>query len=396
MKIFDFINHASIKCEFGGLTVITDPWYISNAFGSWYQKPSPLYSDIFSLIDSDEKMGVVTSHGHDDHIDDWFIERHLKDKSFFCPKFATPGLENRLAKKLGVHTTVIDGVTQFGDFEIQQFINPDFTEYDAVVSIKTSEFIIIHANDNYHSWPQKMKSELNEVCKNYHSDDIYLLIQFGVADCFPVNYLNTSSEKCYSIIQNRFEGYLSATEDNLSALGLNKMYYYANQSSFNYKVNNLDGHSMYELAQEFLKEKKSPHTQLLPGMSVHAKHKIHIKEKRSNNIFNYCLSAFENFINDSYQLHTSDVNALKVRFKVTGDKEAADNINYIADREVWNRIFTGELTLEAIIIGGAGTISKPVDNMSEHFFFVMKRGYIAQNKIRISGLSFFREHSHEA
>ena len=36
------------------------------------------------------------------HLDDWFIKQHLSNKSFFIPKFATPGLENRLRKKLEV------------------------------------------------------------------------------------------------------------------------------------------------------------------------------------------------------------------------------------------------------------------------------------------------------
>ena len=75
----EFINHASIKTEYGGLTCITDPWYISNAFGSWVQAPSPNAIDIYDLVDTDEKIGVVVSHGHDDHIDDWFISKHLID-----------------------------------------------------------------------------------------------------------------------------------------------------------------------------------------------------------------------------------------------------------------------------------------------------------------------------
>lgn len=32
MKFFDFIHYAPIKIEFGVLTLVTDYWYISNAF----------------------------------------------------------------------------------------------------------------------------------------------------------------------------------------------------------------------------------------------------------------------------------------------------------------------------------------------------------------------------
>ena len=72
MKIFEFVNHACIKTEFNDMTLLTDPWVISNAFGGWYQMPSPRSQDILNIIDTDERMGVIVSHGHDDHCDDWF------------------------------------------------------------------------------------------------------------------------------------------------------------------------------------------------------------------------------------------------------------------------------------------------------------------------------------
>ena len=268
MKVFSFINHASIKTEYGGLTCITDPWYISNAFGSWVQTPSPNATDVFDLVDSDEKVGVVISHGHDDHIDDWFISKHLNDKTFFCSEFATPGLENRLVKSLGVKTHVIGSGINFGDFKFDQFVNPDFTEYDAVISIETPDFLIIHANDNWHEWPQEMLDAVKTKCSQYNQESIFLLIQFGVADCFPVNYIGIPESEAVDILQSRFKSYLVATEANMKALGLQHMYYYANQSVFDYKIHTFNGSSMYQMAQNFLTEKGVTYTQLLPGMSV--------------------------------------------------------------------------------------------------------------------------------
>lgn len=55
MEVFEFITHACIKCEKGGLEIMTDPWIISNAFGNWYQHPSPIASNIFDIIETDEK-----------------------------------------------------------------------------------------------------------------------------------------------------------------------------------------------------------------------------------------------------------------------------------------------------------------------------------------------------
>jgi len=203
MKVFDFINHASIKCNYGDLTIVTDPWYISNAFGSWYQSPSPNKNDIFNLIDTDEKLGVVISHGHDDHIDDWFIRQHLKNKTFFCSKFKTPGLEKRLVNKLGVKTRPIGAEEKFGEFTFHQFVNPDFTENDAVITIETPDFLIIHANDNWHKWPKQMTEDIKMISDKYNEENIFFLIQFGIADCFPLNYVGTTENEARKIINSR-------------------------------------------------------------------------------------------------------------------------------------------------------------------------------------------------
>ena len=101
------------------------------------------------------------------------------------------------------------------------------------------------------------------------------------------------------------------------------------------------------------------------------------------NLFYYCLKGLENFINNALRGRNGNDKTLKVRFKVTGDICSDSEMNYIADHEVWNRIIIGDLTLEAIIIGGSGTIKKPFSDVSD-LFFVMKRGYIAQNRIQAS------------
>ncbi len=395
MKIFEFINHASIKTEYGGLTCITDPWYVSNAFGSWVQSPSPNAVDIFALVDSDENVGVVISHGHDDHIDDWFISKHLSDKTFFCSEFATPGLDNRLSKSLGVKTRAIGLGKTFGEFKFDQFVNPDFTEYDAIITISTPEFLIIHANDNWQKWPSEMLDSIKNKCRQYHEGSIFLLIQFGVADCFPVNYIGLSKSESLGILQSRFESYLVATEANMRSLGLRHMYYYANQSIFDYKVNDLDGLSMYQIAQEFLTKKGICYTQLLPGMSVSKGHEIFFDSASQVDLFNYCLNGLENFVNEGFKVKSDPSEFIKVKFTTPNDARSENDINYIAPREVWNRIFVGELTLESIIIGGIGMIEKPNTNIRNHHMFVSKIAYIAQNMIKSKGLSFFREFAYE-
>jgi hypothetical protein len=337
----------------------------------------------------------VISHGHDDHIDDWFIRKHLSDKTFFCSKFATPGLENRLSKGLGVNTHTIGSGKNFGDFKFNQFVNPDFTEYDAVITIETPDFLIIHANDNWHEWPQEMIDEIKHRCRNYNEDSIFLLIQFGVADCFPVNYVGISECEARSILQSRFESYLMSTEFNMRSLGLDHMYYYANQSIFDYKVNDLDGASMYQMAQDFLTENGVSHIQLKPGMSVSKGHKVSFGKTGQTDLFNYCVMGLENFINAGFKAKCDPNDYIKVKFSTPNEPRSGKDINYIAPKEVWNRILTGDLTLESIIIGGIGMIDKPNLNIRNHHMFVSKRAYVAQNMIASKGLSFFREFANE-
>jgi hypothetical protein len=396
MKVLDFINHASIKIEYNGTKCVTDPWYVSNAFGSWYQCPSPHKSAVYDLVDSSENFCVVVSHGHDDHLDEWFIKHHLKGKTFFCSKFQTPGLENRLSKGLGLTTKPIGSREVFGDFIFKQFINPNFTEYDAVITIETPEFLIIHANDNWHKWPADMAAEIKKVSAQYDESSVFFLIQFGIADCFPVNYNGFSDEDCIKIIDGRFEDYLKATKANMELLDLKHMYYYANQSLFEYKSKTLNGLSMYQLAQKFLSDKGAFFTQLTPGMSLYKGHLVKNNVDGDKPLFRYCLDAFENFINQRYRSVCSPGAYIAVRFKTFGEEVSEGDINYIASQEVWNRVLVGELTLESIIIGGAGVINKPNINIRDHHNFVSKSGYIAQNLIRAKGLIFYRESMNEA
>lgn len=395
MKVFEFINHASIKLQFNGLTVVTDPWFISNAFGSWYQFPSPNAESIFELIDTDEKLGIIVSHGHDDHCDDWFIKKHLHDKSFFCSKFATPGLERRLVNKLAVTTTPIATGVSFGDFKFHQFVNPDFTEYDAVITIETPEFVVIHANDNWHEWPDEMLLEIKKVTDKFDEDRVFLLIQFGIADCFPINYPRTSEPVGLEIINNRFASFAHATQENMKRLGLKNIYYYANQSRFEYMNPYSNGKSPYDMAQEFLLAEKVPALQLLPGMGVESGHRVITNSRNNKDLFSYCLGALENFINSKYRKVAGEGDFVPTKLLVSPDDVDDLSVCYVAETNVWNRILIGELNLESIIIGGSGLVYKPEKNIRNHHHYMSKLSYVIQNSINQSGLRFFREHHRE-
>ncbi|MDC0925429.1 MBL fold metallo-hydrolase [Candidatus Pelagibacter sp.] len=68
-----FINHSSLSIVEKNITILTDPWFISPAFGTWYQNPSPNYEDIEKIVKKESSIFTVISHGHDDHLDDFLL-----------------------------------------------------------------------------------------------------------------------------------------------------------------------------------------------------------------------------------------------------------------------------------------------------------------------------------
>ena len=79
MKI-THINHASLllKNEVGHYLWI-DPWVISPAFETWTQDPSPTAQFILDILNiPKDKISIIISHGHDDHIDEYILSKYFR------------------------------------------------------------------------------------------------------------------------------------------------------------------------------------------------------------------------------------------------------------------------------------------------------------------------------
>jgi len=381
---FKFINHASIFINYDGYSLLTDPWYASNAFGNWYQSPPPRTNDILELLKKQEKMAVMISHGHDDHLDDWFLKRHMANNILICPKFPSPGLENRLSK-IGLTKTIGNGF-EFGPFKLKQHINPDFTGYDSIVTIEFNDKLIIHANDNWHCWPDSTLNQIKELTIKYKEDKIFLLVQFGIADCFPVNYPQISTSECLQIINNRYEGYRNSTLNNMNRLGLAHLYYYANQSKFDYK--NTEINSLYEEAKIYTNDIAGAR-QLNPGDFIFEGHKVSEENSDGIDFFNFRMLQLEKYINSEYKKVVSNDDFIPVKLLTNINFQISDHINYVASPAVWNRILIGDLNVESIIIGGAGVVTKPNRNIRHQHAFMSKLSYVIQNQIQNRGVLFF-------
>jgi hypothetical protein len=288
---------------------------------------------------------------------------------------------------LGLKTRSIGEKSTFGPFALRQFINDNFTSNDAVVIIEFDNKLVIHANDNWHEWPDKMIREMMPVLSCYAQKDVFFLVQFGIADCFPMNYPKISTNDARTIISNRFLSYKSAITKNLSRLGINHCFLYANQSQFdssNHELRLILDKVKDELQQD------DCFNQLSPGDLVCEDHSIKRSSSEKPDFFCFRLKALENFINTKFRREAS-VKFVPLTLTCTSDEIAIEpnGITYAANRSTWNSILTGELTFESIIIGGSGLIYTYEADIREHHKFMSKTSYVIQNKIKNDGIKFF-------
>ena len=127
---------------------------------------------------------------------------------------------------------------------------------------------------------------------------------------------------------------------------------------------------------------------------------------KDNNIINYyfdngnktyyqkCFEKYEELVNGYLKAVTPKDIYFPVKFfdRLFDNYKCNQPIHHVevsANPEVWNDIFSGKQTIEAITIGGAGTINKPLDyNLSTMFHSMTKICYRIQSIINKEGLNW--------
>ena len=94
-----FQNHSSLLLQYNDRYLLTDPWYNKPAFGSWLPSFTPYIHPTY-LASLGERLTILVSHGHDDHIDDRLLDIFDKKTKIVTADFKAPSVVNRL-KKLG-------------------------------------------------------------------------------------------------------------------------------------------------------------------------------------------------------------------------------------------------------------------------------------------------------
>ena len=392
------INHASLLIKSGENYVLTDPWFISPAFASWVQNPSPPEELIEFICNIEpECLAILVSHGHDDHTDDFFLKTHLYKSAIYFSKFRSPGLENRMKRVFLKDPVAIDSKpVVWNDFTFSAAINAEFTNNDAINIIRTNNFVAIHANDNWHKQPNEVLDYIRNVKSEFEALPFYYFSQIGIADCFPSTYSGYSDKDKQEITSSRLDSVIDAAAYNSEALGIVNLYSYANQSWIDNSQEKL-GIDNYKLTQNHIDNSKcknlkidqlNPGDYFLPDQEAYEKKQLDLQ---GESIFEVTLKRFESATNAF--LKNTNINGV-VKFAEISKSETpfSADVMYVTSRYNWQVMMTGAINLEAITIGGIGYIHKlnNQESIRDIHNGISKFAYIAQKNFIASGFQWFK------
>ncbi len=361
---------------------LTDPWFISPAFGTWYQYPSPIYDDLQKISKVQEQIFTVISHGHDDHIDDFFVGNYLNNSQIIISKFKSKGFFKRVSALSAKKPIEIDQ-----DFSKPLKVNNNFLysysnngyDDDSVILITNEKEVIIHANDNHAEISEKTVNAIRKISEN---KKIYYFGQIGVGSAFPAGYPNLSVDKRKEVIRSIHKRLVNVFEKNTDKIRPDLAFAYANQYRFDQK----DSLCYYDDAQDLL----SGHSfikQLQPGDRI-VNGKLIKNQDTYINCFDKLLQNLEDCTNNYVQKKIKT--NFKLNFRVIENrfdkdrvipKASPNHIFFATDKATWSSIIAGKLNLETVLIGGNGDIVKVhEENMRDVGMCVSEFAYVYQNR----------------
>ena len=229
-----FLNHSSVLIQCGDSFVMTDPWYDKPSFGSWLSTPPcsihPAY--LVALSKAVEDFILVVSHGHDDHLDDNMIALFPKDTKVLIPKYKSVGLRKRLERAglKNIYEANSGGLT-LGNFTFKTYINPDICPDDALITIRTEDKFIVHANDNWQELEKDVIQDMIDDSSDLIDTDKLYMSQCNLADGWPELYRNYTEEEKSIVQDSRIENIIKNTLYNASLIGCKSFLNYAGHAS---------------------------------------------------------------------------------------------------------------------------------------------------------------------
>jgi hypothetical protein len=227
------LAHATVLIQCQGEALLTDPWHQRPAFGSWLPVP-PLAVHpalVVALARSSRKFSILVSHGHDDHLDEEWLELFPPQTPVFIPRYPGDGLRQRLARIGFTAITEIDEHgARAGVFHLSAFRNPAISLDDAVVSVATPDALVVHANDNWQPLPAESVERIRRAAAGIPPERRLYMSQTSQADGFPAIFRPHSPEERREISRTRVESIVRSGLGNAAAVGARHFLSYASHA----------------------------------------------------------------------------------------------------------------------------------------------------------------------
>ena len=298
--VMSFISHASVLLNYNDELIITDPWYISSAFNTWWPCPPPIYNiDMLIGLIKSKKLKILISHAHPDHIDRDFIKLLPNYTKIYIPKYKDSHFIDIL-ESLGMKniSEITSTGIQEGNYTLNYYSHYD-SDFDAAISIETPDAFIFHGND---SWRIKKEAE-NEIrlkLKEINKASLFMG-QGGSASGYPLTYLSYDKADLDSILIEKNNKMIKSLENTATLCGFDNILAYACFSNINIKGKLYSNRSPVPTAQycnEISNSNKfldlSPGDIFLPkkdrGIIIPLMKSLHINQKnfyKNNNIYTW-------------------------------------------------------------------------------------------------------------
>lgn len=239
-----YLNHASFLLRHDHSFLLTDPWFLKPAFGSWLSVPPmachPVY--LLALARSSREFGIVISHGHDDHCDDDLLRLFPKDTPVFVPKYPAPGTLQRIAS-IGFSriTEITPAGAHWGSFTFRSFYSKEMTPYDAIVSMEMPGALVVHANDNWRPLETQNIDSLCDLVSRYGRERSCYLSQCNIADSFPYSYPDFDLDEQKKMAEVRVTNQTRSSVTNAQLVGAK---YFVNYAGHTKTIDRVNPHSL--------------------------------------------------------------------------------------------------------------------------------------------------------
>jgi L-ascorbate metabolism protein UlaG (beta-lactamase superfamily) len=224
-SLLQFVSHASVMLRHGESFLLTDPWFETPAFSTWWPSPaSPVSPELWISLARAGKLTLVISHAHPDHADPGFLRRLPAETPVVIPHYGDDHLV-RLLERCGLRnlTELGKGESPIGPFRMRFFPHHD-SPGDGAISIELPDLFVFHGNDAWClSDPQV---EALRSVKPAGKPDLFMG-QGGSASGYPLTYSAHSEAERKALLRKKNVSMLKGLARSATEAGFRRALAYA-------------------------------------------------------------------------------------------------------------------------------------------------------------------------